>query len=212
MILLIDNYDSFVFNLARYLEELGETVRVRRNDAVHPGTLRGEGFSHIVISPGPCTPGEAGASVQVVREVGAEIPILGVCLGHQCIAAATGGRVVRARRPMHGRLSAISHEGRGLFSGLPSPLEVTRYHSLIVDPGAPGAGLLVTARTEEGEVMALEHASWPVWGVQFHPEAVLTAGGHRLLANFLTLGRGNVPAPQPVEAGPCPELPADARH
>ena len=210
MILLIDNYDSFAFNLARYLEELGETVRVRRNDDVDPGTLGDEGFSHIVISPGPCTPAEAGASVEVIRAVGAEVPILGVCLGHQCIAAATGGRVVRAARPMHGRLSAIRHEGRGLFAGLPSPLEVTRYHSLIVDPDEPGAGLRVTARTEEGEVMALEHASWPLWGVQFHPEAVLTAGGRRLLGNFLALGRGETPASEPVEAGLCAELPAGA--
>lgn len=210
MILLIDNYDSFAFNLARYLEELGETVRVRRNDDVDPGTLVDEGFSHIVISPGPCTPAEAGASVEVIRVVGAEIPILGVCLGHQCIAAATGGRVARAARPMHGRLSAIRHEGSGLFAGLPSPLEVTRYHSLIVDPGEPGDGLRVTARTEEGEVMALEHESRPLWGVQFHPEAVLTAGGRRLLGNFLALGRGEVPASEPVEAGLCAELPADA--
>ncbi len=210
MILLIDNYDSFAFNLARYLEELGETVQVRRNDDVDPATLGDEGFSHIVISPGPCTPAEAGASVDVIRAVGAEIPILGVCLGHQCIAAATGGRVVRASRPMHGRLSAIRHEGRGLFAGLPSPLEVTRYHSLVVDSRASGTGLRVTARTEEGEVMALEHVSWPVWGVQFHPEAVLTAGGHRLLGNFLALGRGDVPASEPVEAGLCSELPAAA--
>lgn len=210
MILLIDNYDSFAFNLARYLEELGETVRVRRNDDVDPGTLGDEGFSHIVISPGPCTPAEAGASVEVIRAVGAEIPILGVCLGHQCIAAATGGRVVRAAHPMHGRLSAIRHEGRGLFAGLPSPLEVTRYHSLIVDPGEPGTGLRVTARTEEGEVMALEHVSWPLWGVQFHPEAVLTAGGRRLLGNFLALGKGEVPTSEPVEADLCAELPADA--
>ena len=211
MILLIDNYDSFAFNLARYLEELGETVRVRRNDDVDPAALGYESFSHIVISPGPCTPAEAGASVEVVRAVGPEVPILGVCLGHQCIAAATGGRVVRAARPMHGRLSAIRHSGQGLFAGLPSPLEVTRYHSLIVDPDEPGAGLRVTARTEEGEVMALEHESWPLWGVQFHPEAVLTAGGRRLLENFLALGRGDVPDSEPVEAGLCPELPADAR-
>lgn len=208
MILLIDNYDSFAFNLARYLEELGETVRVRRNDEVDPASLGGEGPSHIVISPGPCTPAEAGAAVEVVRAVGARIPILGVCLGHQCIAAATGGRVVRADRPMHGQLSAVRHAGRGLFAGLPSPLEVTRYHSLVVDPADPGSGLRVTAETEAGEVMAVEHDSWPVWGVQFHPEAVLTAGGHRLLANFLALGRGDVPASEPVRAERCPELPA----
>ena len=210
MILLIDNYDSFAFNLARYLEELGETVRVRRNDTVDPAALPGEGLSHIVISPGPGTPAEAGASVDVIRAAGAEIPILGVCLGHQCIAAAVGGRVVRAARPMHGRLSAVRHTGRGLFAGLPSPLDVTRYHSLVIDPADPGPGLLVTAETEAGEVMAVEHAAWPVWGVQFHPEAVLTAGGHRLLANFLALGRGEVPPAEPVEAERCPELPPGA--
>ena len=210
MILLIDNYDSFAFNLARYLEELGETVQVRRNDDVDPATLGDEGLSHIVISPGPRTPAEAGASVATIRAVGAGIPILGVCLGHQCIAAATGGRVLRAARPMHGRLSPIRHEGHGLFAGLPSPLTVTRYHSLVVDPAAPGTGLRVSARTEEGEVMALEHESWPVWGVQFHPEAVLTDGGRRLLRNFLALGRGEVPASKPVEAARSPELPADA--
>lgn len=210
MILLIDNYDSFAFNLARYLEELGETVRVRRNDEVDPASVAGDAPSHIVISPGPCTPAEAGASVEVVRVLGASIPILGVCLGHQCIAAATGGRVARAARPMHGRLSAIRHAGRGLFASLPSPLEVTRYHSLVVDPADPGSGLRVTAETAAGEVMAVEHASWPVWGVQFHPEAVLTAGGHRLLANFLALGRGDVPASEPVRAERCPELPTGA--
>ncbi len=184
---------------------------MRRNDKVDPGALRDEGYSHIVISPGPCTPAEAGASVEAIRTVGAEIPMLGVCLGHQCIAAAAGGRVVRAARPMHGRLSAIRHEGRGLFAGLPSPLEVTRYHSLVVDPGEPGDGLRVTARTEEGEVMALEHVSRPLWGVQFHPEAVLTAGGRRLLGNFLALGRGDAPVSEPVEAARCPELPVAAR-
>ena len=210
MVLLLDNYDSFAFNLARYLEELGESVDVRRSDAVEPGALRGEGFSHIVISPGPCTPVEAGASVPVIRELGGEVPILGVCLGHQCIAAAAGGRVGRASRPMHGRLSAVRHEGVGLFAGLPSPLEVTRYHSLVVDGDAPGSGIRVTARADDGAVMALEAADRPVWGVQFHPEAVLTVGGHRLLANFLALGRGETPDPRPLGDGRCRELPPGA--
>jgi anthranilate synthase/aminodeoxychorismate synthase-like glutamine amidotransferase len=193
VLLLIDNYDSFVFNLARYLEELGQTVEVLRNDETTAVDLQRREPSAIVLSPGPCTPAEAGISVELIRSAGARIPILGVCLGHQCIAEAYGGRVLRARQPMHGRLSAVEHAGTGLFAGLVSPLRVTRYHSLVVDPHDPGQGLEVTAVTEDGEVMALEHREHPVWGVQFHPEALLTEGGHRLLANFLTLARGDVP-------------------
>ncbi len=207
MILLIDNYDSFAYNLARYLEELGEPVRVVRNDAVSPDRVAGDPPSHIVISPGPCTPTEAGASVDILR-VCASTPILGVCLGHQCIAEAFGGRVVRAPRPMHGRTSLVSHPGSGLFAGLPDPLEVTRYHSLVIDPRRLGRDVRVTAQAEDGAVMAAEHASRPVWGVQFHPEAVLTFGGHRLLANFLALGRGEDPSRSPVPPARCGELPA----
>ncbi len=194
MILLIDNYDSFVFNLARYLEELGETVDVLRNDALTAADVHRAAPSHVVLSPGPCTPSEAGVSVDVVRELAGSIPILGVCLGHQCIAEAFGGVLRRGRRPMHGVVSRIEHAGERLFDGLPSPLAVTRYHSLVVDPDRPGEGVRITARTDDGEVMALEHERLPVWGVQFHPEAVLTFGGHRLLANFLALGRGESPS------------------
>jgi len=193
MILLIDNYDSFVFNLARYLEELGETVEVVRNDAITTTEAREAAPTHVVVSPGPCTPAEAGVSVELIRTLAGTAPILGVCLGHQSIAEAFGGTLRRGRRPMHGIVSEVEHEREGLFSGLPSPLAVTRYHSLVVDPERPGDGIRITARTADGEVMALAHERLPVWGVQFHPEAVLTFGGHRLLANFLALGRGESP-------------------
>lgn len=206
MLLLIDNYDSFVFNLARYLEELGETVEVLRNDEGTVRDLEGREPSAIVLSPGPCTPAQAGISVELIRSAGARVPILGVCLGHQCVAEAYGGRVLRARRPMHGRLSEVEHAGTGLFSGLASPLRVTRYHSLVVDPDDPGGGLEITARADDGEVMALAHADHPVWGVQFHPEALLTEGGHRLLANFLALARGDVPLEQAGDPTARPEL------
>ncbi|MDH3733614.1 MAG: aminodeoxychorismate/anthranilate synthase component II [Gemmatimonadota bacterium] len=190
MILLVDNYDSFVFNLARYFEELGESVCVVRNDEVTVADVRTLGPSHIVLSPGPCTPDEAGVSVPLIRELSGSTPVLGVCLGHQCISVAFGGGLARARRPMHGALSSISHDGKGLFAGLESPLQVTRYHSLVIPLDDPGGDVLVTARSESGEAMAVQHRALPVWGVQFHPEAVLTSGGHRLLANFVALGRG----------------------
>lgn len=202
MILLLDNYDSFVHNLARYLRELGEEVRVVRSDAVDVPGIRSLEPSHLVLSPGPCTPAEAGVCLEAVRALGDRVPTLGVCLGHQCIGAAFGGRVVRARAPMHGKTSRVSHEGTRLFCGLPRPLRVTRYHSLVVDPASLGPDLRVTARAEDGEVMALEHATHPVWGVQFHPEALLSETGHALLANFLALGRGRAP-PGP-EAGGWP--------
>lgn len=193
MILLLDNYDSFVFNLARYLEELGEEVEVVRNDALDVEGIRARAPEALVISPGPCTPREAGVSVAAVRELGGRLPILGVCLGHQCIGEAYGARVVRARRPMHGKLSRVEHEERGLFAGLPRPLGATRYHSLVLEPDSVAPPLRVTAWTDEGEVMAVEHGEAPVWGVQFHPEAILTEGGHALLANFLALARGREP-------------------
>ncbi|MCX8101696.1 MAG: aminodeoxychorismate/anthranilate synthase component II [Geminicoccaceae bacterium] len=186
MILLVDNYDSFVFNLARYVAELGFERLVVRNDAIGLAEIETLAPTHILLSPGPCGPAEAGISVELVRRLGARIPILGVCLGHQCIAAAYGGRVGRARRPMHGRTSPIVHRGTGVFRGLPSPLRVTRYHSLIVeDEGLPDE-LEVTARSPEGEIMGLAHRRHPVHGVQFHPEAVLTEHGHDLLRNFLS--------------------------
>ncbi len=206
MVLLIDNYDSFVFNLARYFEELGEEVVVARNDAIDVEGIREFAPSHIVLSPGPCTPTEAGVSVAVLRELGESTPVLGVCLGHQCLASAFGGELVRASRPMHGIVDEIAHDGTGLFAGLPTPLAVTRYHSLVVPPHACGEGVVVTAASGSGEVMALAHLAHPMWGVQFHPEAVLTFGGHRLLANFLALGRGSDPATVPVEAGRSPEI------
>jgi anthranilate synthase/aminodeoxychorismate synthase-like glutamine amidotransferase len=185
VILLIDNYDSFVHNLARYLRELGEETEIVRNDAIDVEGVARLRPSHVVISPGPCTPDEAGVSVELIRALGARIPVLGVCLGHQCIGQAYGGRVVRARRPMHGRTSLVRHVGEGVFAGLPNPLQATRYHSLVVSPDALPADLAVTAYSDEGEIMALAHRTHPVVGVQFHPEAVLTAHGHDLLRNFL---------------------------
>ena len=216
VLLLIDNYDSFVFNLARYFEELSETVTVIRNDAVSVHELDRLAPTAIVISPGPGTPRDAGICLELVRSVGARTPILGVCLGHQCISEAYGGRVVRARRPMHGLVCGVQHTGVGLFAGLPNPLAVTRYHSLLVDPTEPGTGLEITARTDdtsddEAEVMAIQHDTHPVWGVQFHPEALRTEGGHQLLANFLALARGQAPpGTTDLAAEATPELDARA--
>lgn len=186
-ILLIDNYDSFVYNLARYLAELGQATRVVRNDAASVAEIERLRPAAIVLSPGPCTPQEAGICLELVRALGARIPMLGVCLGHQAIAAALGGRVVRAAEPVHGRTSLVRHTGNRLFADLPDPLRVTRYHSLIVDEASLPGELTITSRTQDGVPMALEHAAWPVFGVQFHPEAVLTERGHRLLNNFLAL-------------------------
>ncbi|HVG81620.1 MAG TPA: aminodeoxychorismate/anthranilate synthase component II [Methylomirabilota bacterium] len=185
MILLIDNYDSFVFNLARYVGELGHAREVVRNDAVTVAEIAALAPEAIILSPGPCTPKEAGISNQVIAELGPRIPILGVCLGHQCIAETYGGLVVRARRPMHGKTSLVAHDGKGVFQGLPDPLRVTRYHSLVAEPSRVPPELEVTALSPEGEIMGLRHRSHPVEGVQFHPEAVLTERGHDLLANFL---------------------------
>lgn len=191
MILLIDNYDSFVWNLARYVSELGHTRIVVRNDATSLDQIAALAPSHIIVSPGPCSPAEAGISNAVIAAFGGSVPILGVCLGHQCIGAALGGKVARARRPMHGKTSLVHHDGSGVFAGLPDPLRVTRYHSLIVEDAALPECLEVTARSEEGEIMALAHRTQPTVGVQFHPEAVLTEHGHDLLRNFLSLGTAN---------------------
>ena len=191
MILVIDNYDSFVHNLARYIRELGWSTEVVRCDALSIDEIAAMEPSHIVISPGPCTPNEAGVSVPLVRRLGSAIPILGVCLGHQCIGQAFGGQIVRARRPMHGMASRIVHDGEGLFAGLPDPLHAGRYHSLVVEAAELPDELVVTARSDEGEIMALRHREHRVVGLQFHPESVLTANGHDLLRGFLG------PAPQP---------------
>lgn len=195
MILLIDNYDSFVYNLARYVQELGEAPLVRRHDAVEVDEILGLAPSHIIISPGPCSPSEAGISTELVRRVGADIPILGVCLGHQCIGAAYGGEIVRAGMPMHGKTSRIHHSGIGLFSGLPTPFLATRYHSLVIAPASVPPSLTVTATSEDGEIMAVQHVEHPVYGVQFHPESVLSEHGYRLLDHFL---HGVPAAPRPV--------------
>jgi anthranilate synthase/aminodeoxychorismate synthase-like glutamine amidotransferase len=185
MILLIDNYDSFVYNLARYVRELGEEPLVRRHDALSVEDILTLGPSHVIISPGPCSPAEAGISTDGVRRVGPAIPVLGVCLGHQCIGAAYGGDIVRAGRPMHGKTSPIRHTGTGIFTGLPSPFYATRYHSLVIAPDSVPDDLEVLATSEEGEIMAVRHRRHPVVGVQFHPESVLTEHGYRLLDHFL---------------------------
>lgn len=188
MILVIDNYDSFVHNLARYVRELGWETCVRRNDALtveEAGDLRP---SHIIISPGPCTPREAGISNDLILSLGATTPILGVCLGHQCVGAAFGGQIVRAERPMHGKTSLIYHEGTHVFTTLPSPFAATRYHSLLLEPSSVPPCLAITAWTTHGEIMALRHLEHPVIGVQFHPESVLTEFGYELLKNFLDGG------------------------
>ncbi len=184
MILLIDNYDSFVHNIARYVGELGRERRVVRNDAIDVDDIAAEMPEAIILSPGPGTPDDAGVSLDVVRRLGERVPILGVCLGHQCIGQVYGGTVRRAQRPVHGKISRISHDDHGVFAGLPNPLRVGRYHSLVVDIEA-ATGLEATAYTDEGEVMALAHRWFPVVGVQFHPESVLTDRGHDLLKNFL---------------------------
>ncbi len=186
MILLIDNFDSFVHNLARYFSRLGQTTCVVRSDAINPQGVRSLGPGALVVSPGPGTPREAGTSLEIVRTLHAELPLLGVCLGHQVIAEALGGRIVRTA-PVHGQATAVRHTGTGLFAGLPSPLMAGRYHSLIVEPGSLPAELKATAWTEAGELMAIEHVSLPVFGLQFHPESILTEHGYELLANFLRL-------------------------
>jgi anthranilate synthase/aminodeoxychorismate synthase-like glutamine amidotransferase len=189
MILVIDNYDSFTYNLVQYLGELGETLAVHRNDAISCDDVREMGPDAIVVSPGPCTPAEAGISVDVIRQFGPTVPILGVCLGHQAIGEAFGGTVVRASRVMHGKLSRIAHDGTGLFEGVPSPFGVMRYHSLVVERASLPPELEVTAvaTDDEREIHALRHRHFPVWGVQFHPESILTEHGKQLLSNFLVL-------------------------
>ena len=204
MILLIDNYDSFVHNLARYFQRLGQETCVVRNDALSVAHIRRMKPAAIILSPGPCTPSEAGCSLEVVRQLASEVPILGVCLGHQAIAAALGGKVVRAKEPVHGRASLVRHRGEGVFAGLPSPLTVGRYHSLVVEEASLSPELAVTAWTDDGVVMALAHRQHPVVGVQFHPESILTDGGYELLANFLRLAGLAVPNNLPSFASEWP--------
>ncbi len=185
MLLMIDNYDSFTYNLVQYFGELGEDVQVYRNDALTIADVAALQPARIVISPGPCTPNEAGISVPAIREFAGRIPILGVCLGHQSIGQAFGGRIVRAQSVMHGKNSAITHAGAGVFRGLPSPLSATRYHSLVIERASLPECLAITAESEDGEIMGVRHRTLAVEGVQFHPEAILTEHGHRMLQNFL---------------------------
>jgi len=185
MLLVIDNYDSFTYNLVQYLGEMGQQIRVVRNDELPAAEIAALAPSHIVISPGPCTPNEAGISLEVIKTYAGKIPILGVCLGHQSIGQAFGGKVVRAARVMHGKTSAITHDGKGLFTGVPNPFEATRYHSLLLERASVPDCLDVTAETAEKEIMAVRHKTLPVEGVQFHPESFLTTLGKDLLRNFI---------------------------
>jgi anthranilate synthase/aminodeoxychorismate synthase-like glutamine amidotransferase len=185
MILVIDNYDSFTYNLVQYLGELGAELRVVRNDAIDTDGVAALAPERIVISPGPGTPDDAGVSLSLIRRLGERTPILGVCLGHQAIGQAFGGAVARAKAQMHGKTSDVRHDGRGVFAGLSNPLTATRYHSLVILPHTVPADLEVTAWAEDGEIMGVRHRHWPVEGVQFHPESILTVEGKRLLGNFL---------------------------
>jgi anthranilate synthase/aminodeoxychorismate synthase-like glutamine amidotransferase len=186
MLLLIDNYDSFTYNLAQYFGELGCEIVIKRNDEISLDEIAGLAPNHICISPGPCTPREAGISKDLILRFGRHIPILGVCLGHQCIAESYGGRIVRASRVMHGKSSMINHNGSPLFSDLTTPFEAGRYHSLVVERSSVPESLEITAESDDGEIMALRHIEFPVQGVQFHPESVLTREGHKILESFLS--------------------------
>lgn len=197
MILLIDNYDSFVHNLARYIRRLGHASTVVRNDRITTKMIRDQRFESIILSPGPCTPSEAGNSLQIVRDLATEIPMLGVCLGHQTIAAAFGAEVIRANKPMHGCTSQMTHNRSGIFDGLPNPMTVARYHSLVVSETSLPRDLRATAWADDGTLMALEHVRLPILGWQFHPESILTEHGYPLLAAFLHRA-GLTSAPTPV--------------
>lgn len=190
MLAVIDNYDSFTWNLVQILGELGHDPRVYRNDAATPEELRRAGISRLVVSPGPKTPSEAGVSIAAIRELGPDVPTLGVCLGHQAIGEAYGGRTIRATRTVHGKISSVMHNGDPLFDGIPSPMEVTRYHSLVAAPELPDSLVAIAWSADpadRGEIQAMRHRQHPVWGVQFHPESWFTDHGRRLLANFLRL-------------------------
>ncbi len=188
MILLIDNYDSFTFNLVQYLGELGATCLVYRNDQIHSSAIREMTPQYLVISPGPCTPQEAGISQEAILQMAGRIPILGVCLGHQCIGSAFGGNIIRAERLMHGKSSLIHHDGKTLYRGLPSPFSAIRYHSLLIERESLPACLEISAETQEGEIMGVRHRNFPIEGVQFHPESIMTQEGKSLLKNFLAMG------------------------
>ncbi len=195
MILLIDNYDSFTFNLVHFLGDLGVRCTVRRNDAISVEDALALAPEAIVLSPGPCTPDDAGICLDLIAAAAGRVPVLGVCLGHQAIGQAFGGQVVRGDKPMHGKLSAVRHDGTDLFTGLPSPFQATRYHSLVVEPGTLPDTLVATAWTEDGAIMGLRHRTLSLFGVQFHPESIASEHGHEILANFLALARGsNMPA------------------
>lgn len=203
MLLLIDNYDSFTYNLAQYLGELGEDVRVVRNDAISVDDVGRSGAARIVISPGPCTPNEAGISLDVIRQYAGRLPILGVCLGHQALGQAFGGRIVGAKTIKHGKVSKVFHDERGLFAGIDNPFEATRYHSLVIEPGTLPDALEVTAKTWDDEIMGVRHkrhagGAAPLEGVQFHPESIMTPAGKAILANFLRMSGA---APRNLAAG-----------
>ena len=189
MLLVLDNYDSFTYNLVQYLGELGERPVVKRNDEITVDDIGAMGVTRLVISPGPCTPSEAGITVGAIKKWGSTIPILGVCLGHQAFGEAYGGKVVRARTLMHGKTSRVTHNGKGIFRNIPSPLEVMRYHSLVIESQSLPNDLEVVARAQDdpGEIHAVKHREHPVWGVQFHPESILTQNGKEILRNFLSL-------------------------
>ncbi len=207
MILLIDNYDSFVHNLARYVRELGEEAVVRRNDALTLDDVAALAPSHIIVSPGPCTPAEAGVSTDIVRRYGPSIPILGVCLGHQCIGAAYGGEIVRAGAPVHGKTSVVVHDGSGIFAHVPSPLRVARYHSLVIArESMPDSLRVIATARDDGEIMAVEHREHPVVGVQFHPESAATEYGYAMLDRFLH-GPRSIPRELAARADGAPGLP-----
>lgn len=198
MLLLIDNYDSFTYNLVQYLAELGADVLVCRNDTMAVDEAEALAPSHLVISPGPCTPAEAGISSALIERLGRRVPTLGVCLGHQCIGAVFGGRVVRAPEPVHGKVAAIHHHSAGVLAGLPQPFSATRYHSLIVERATLPPVLEVTAETSDGLIMALRHREYPIEGVQFHPESILTTAGKDLLRNFLRMSSPTTRYQQPL--------------
>ena len=189
MLLVLDNYDSFTYNLVQYLGELGQQPVVRRNDEITVDDIGRMGVTRLLISPGPCTPAEAGISVEAVRKWGSSIPILGVCLGHQAIGEAYGGKIVRARNLMHGKTSRVTHDGKGIFADVPSPLEVMRYHSLVIETESLPRELEIVARAQDdvNEIHAVRHRRHPVWGVQFHPESILTESGKEILRNFLRI-------------------------